>query len=868
MTAEEEAMLERQGLLFEAPLSASELSAGFGRHWPDARGVFVAASQGLIARCNEEEHLLLTSVQPDGDLRKAFARFAQATTALEQHLRRTGKEFARHARLGYLNARPGNLGTALRASVVLNLPLLSQTPKFQDMCEQMGLWVSKVRATGLHHVYEATNREQLGISEVQLLNTVLDGCKQLIEMEMKLEGNGSTAKEETPTAGQQLGADVFAVLPGLGPDDYPGFSADVCPIEMPDLSKHKSIGASVLRNSPIIYGALKEKTTSLGVSFARCIKPCFDNPTAAKLCCVAGDQESYELFREFFDPLVKECHGEDALAHDVHPHQRSPSAVISLQIDQRYTRGVAVSGRRNLAKFRFSPACDQQERKEVERVLTQALSSLEYEELKGDYYALGQLTTSASKVNGTSHEDILELERSGLLFQAPDSPVKLSSGIGRHWPQGRGAFITKSRNLVAWCNEEDHLNLSSMQAGGDLWAAFKRWSEAMHSLERSIGKEEHSFAHSNRLGYLSVSPLYLGTTLDVSVTLQLPLLINTPKLPETCTQLGLKVFVGHGGFCDVVNSRRLGLSEAELVNIVINGCARLAEMESALEGGLAQLPRSPGVKAVEYIDISALKSATLGTVVHLKGFAKGIDFCQKATASMAEKTVELIAGLKPSTLAWDGDDYQETSFTHLIPRIWDATKPRLIMFLRNTAEEQARANASWPALGLPITCCLCPESIPYDELGAVGLEATQSKSVVSFGGGKTLKEEFSRAPKDITFFLLPAIRQVAGGRIEQCSLEGHTAENLKIIDCATRSSSEGSTRDTLHDLLLRCDKSKRQAVPIGKLVALLCQVAPQLTCNEVGMVLNSLEHDGKGNISFDSFLSWLYGTLPAPAPAD
>ena len=43
-------------MLLTEPDSTLKLAAGFGRHWPDARGVFVADTPGVCVWCNEEDH--------------------------------------------------------------------------------------------------------------------------------------------------------------------------------------------------------------------------------------------------------------------------------------------------------------------------------------------------------------------------------------------------------------------------------------------------------------------------------------------------------------------------------------------------------------------------------------------------------------------------------------------------------------------------------------------------------------------------------------------------------------------------------------------------------------------------------------------
>merc|ERR1719408_784622 len=80
---------------------------------------------------------------------------------------------------------------------------------------------------------------------------------------------------------------------------------------MPDLSGHNNIMAEVLRGSPQIYDNLKDRKTSNGVTFADCIKTGVDNPGHPMIKTVgmtAGDEESYEVFKELFDPVIDARH--------------------------------------------------------------------------------------------------------------------------------------------------------------------------------------------------------------------------------------------------------------------------------------------------------------------------------------------------------------------------------------------------------------------------------------------------------------------------------------------------------------------------------------------------------------------------------
>merc|ERR1712185_884628 len=102
------------------------------------------------------------------------------------------------------------------------------------------------------------------------------------------------------------------------------------------------------------------------------------------------------------------------------------------------------------------------ERRRLEALCVKALLNMQGD-LKGDYYPLHGSRSYAPKPNGMSKEKEEELRKKGNLFQEPDSTLLLASGMGRHWPDGRGVFHNKGENLFVWVGEEDHLRIVSMQ---------------------------------------------------------------------------------------------------------------------------------------------------------------------------------------------------------------------------------------------------------------------------------------------------------------------------------------------------------------------------------------------------------------------
>ena len=59
--------------------------------------------------------------------------------------------FSRDDRLGWLTFCPSNLGTTVRASVHIKLPLVSKTPEFQTACDAMKLQIRGEHMSTVYH---------------------------------------------------------------------------------------------------------------------------------------------------------------------------------------------------------------------------------------------------------------------------------------------------------------------------------------------------------------------------------------------------------------------------------------------------------------------------------------------------------------------------------------------------------------------------------------------------------------------------------------------------------------------------------------------------------------------------------------------
>ncbi|MCC7300726.1 MAG: protein arginine kinase [Verrucomicrobia bacterium] len=166
-------------LLFERHLISRELAERQA-----GSGVFVNEDECRAVMVNEEDHIRLQSLQPGLNLQKAWEVADALDNALEQ-----GLSYAFSSKLGYLTACPSNVGTGLRASVMLHLPGLVLTEEIKPVINAVskiglavrGLWGEGSEASG--HMFQISNQITLGKPELEIIANLEQIVLEVIEHE-------------------------------------------------------------------------------------------------------------------------------------------------------------------------------------------------------------------------------------------------------------------------------------------------------------------------------------------------------------------------------------------------------------------------------------------------------------------------------------------------------------------------------------------------------------------------------------------------------------------------------------------------------------------------------------------------------------
>jgi protein arginine kinase len=175
---EELSPLEKQ-VLVERHLISRELSES-----EQGAGVLISKDQTCSIMLNEEDHMRIQVLCNGFNFRRVWKQIDSVDTALESEL-----DYAFSEELGYLTACPTNVGTGMRASVMLHLPglvLAGQMEKVVRAVNQLGMAVRGLFGEGSDatgSVFQISNQQTLGQSEQEILRRLSSVLSAVIEQE-------------------------------------------------------------------------------------------------------------------------------------------------------------------------------------------------------------------------------------------------------------------------------------------------------------------------------------------------------------------------------------------------------------------------------------------------------------------------------------------------------------------------------------------------------------------------------------------------------------------------------------------------------------------------------------------------------------
>merc|ERR1719374_60195 len=213
---------------------------------------------------------------------------------------------------------------------------------------------------------------------------------------------------------------------------------------------------------------------------------------------------------------------------------------------------------RSIDGYGLSPGITKEQRVAVENLMKSALSKLTGD-LAGTYYPL----------TGMDEKVRQQLVDDHFLFVSGDRNLTVA-GMERDWPEGRGIFHNEAKTFLLWVNEEDQMRIISMEKGGDVKGVFARLARGIAAVGESVKAEcGKAFVMIDLPGYTKE---------------------GLPALQKRCEELAVQprgTRGESGGFdgCtyDISNKHRLGYSEVQLIQVMIDGVNTLWKEDLELQ---------------------------------------------------------------------------------------------------------------------------------------------------------------------------------------------------------------------------------------------------------------------------------------------
>ncbi|UUZ87190.1 protein arginine kinase [Paenibacillus sp. P26] len=146
--------------------------------------VLLSDNESISIMVNEEDHLRIQCLRPGFQIKEAWDQANQIDDLFEVHL-----NYAFEEKRGFLTSCPTNVGTGIRASVMIHLPALVLTQQINRILSaitQVGLAVRGLYGEGseaLGNLFQISNQITLGQSEEEIIDNLYSVVRQIIEHE-------------------------------------------------------------------------------------------------------------------------------------------------------------------------------------------------------------------------------------------------------------------------------------------------------------------------------------------------------------------------------------------------------------------------------------------------------------------------------------------------------------------------------------------------------------------------------------------------------------------------------------------------------------------------------------------------------------
>jgi protein arginine kinase len=151
------------------------------------KGAFILnKDESVSIMINEKDHISIQCISDGLNLEEAFNRAISIDDKIEKNF-----EYAFDENLGYLTSSPENVGTGMKASVILHLPAITMSEEIKNISKNLsknGMTIKSVYLDGTKsygNLYRIVNKISLGLTEESIINKLKESVSEIMAEENK-----------------------------------------------------------------------------------------------------------------------------------------------------------------------------------------------------------------------------------------------------------------------------------------------------------------------------------------------------------------------------------------------------------------------------------------------------------------------------------------------------------------------------------------------------------------------------------------------------------------------------------------------------------------------------------------------------------
>ena len=160
------------------------ISPDFAVDENSTEAIIINEEENICIMLNEEDHLRIQVLSAGLELENSLNLATELDEKIEKKV-----NYAFNERYGFLTTCPTNVGTGMRASVMVHLPALTLTGninKILEVVNEFGMNIRGIYGEGSKsqgNIYQVSNKQSLGISEQEIIKNIKTITEKIIEQE-------------------------------------------------------------------------------------------------------------------------------------------------------------------------------------------------------------------------------------------------------------------------------------------------------------------------------------------------------------------------------------------------------------------------------------------------------------------------------------------------------------------------------------------------------------------------------------------------------------------------------------------------------------------------------------------------------------